>query len=112
MAEVAPGHLHPEPAEPALGLQRAAALEQGVIFASMVPAAATLAILERRFLVAVGWFGAAAVLSALGLIHSYRCTFGDTAVSLSPSWPQAAGYAVMALLLLAAPIVTEPSEGH
>ena len=93
-------------------IEGAFALEQGFILASMVLAAATVAILERRFLVAAGWSGAAAALSALGLMHSYQYTFGDTAVSLAPSWPHAAGYAIVAALLLAAPFVTEPGEGH
>ncbi len=93
-------------------IEGAFALEQGFILASMVLAAGTVAILERRFPRAAAWFGAAAALSALGLIHSFRYTPGDTAVSLAPAWGHAAGYALVALLLLAAPFITEPGEGH
>jgi AGZA family xanthine/uracil permease-like MFS transporter len=84
------------------------ALEQGFILVAMLISAATVAIIGRRFTSAAVWCGVAALLAALGLIHSYRWTFGDTAVSLSPAWPWAAGYAVMAACFVAARWVTEP----
>lgn len=91
------------------------ALEQGFIFTSMILAATTVAIIERRFTVAAGWSAAAAGLSALGLTHGYRYTFGDTAVDLSPAWPWAIGYAVIAAAMLAARWITVPDDragGH
>jgi AGZA family xanthine/uracil permease-like MFS transporter len=88
------------------------ALEQGFIFTSMILAAATVAVIERRFLRAAAWTGAAAVLSAAGLVHAYRYTGGDTAIRLAPAWPWAAGYAVMALVFASARWVTEPGETH
>jgi AGZA family xanthine/uracil permease-like MFS transporter len=90
------------------------ALEQGFIFTAMILAAATVGVLERRFRTAALWCLAAAALSAVGLMHSYRWTPGDTAVSLTPAWPWAAGYAIMALVFFMAPWVTTESEaeGH
>lgn len=88
------------------------ALEQGFIFSAMILAAATVGILERRFRTAALWCAVAAVLSALGLMHSYQWTPADTVVSLSPAWPWAAGYAAMAGLFLIAPWITMEGEGH
>lgn len=88
------------------------ALEQGFIFTAMVLAAATVAIIERRFRLAALWFSIGAALAALGLMHSYRFTPGDTAVALQPAWPWVAAYAGMALILAVAPWVTVEGEGH
>jgi AGZA family xanthine/uracil permease-like MFS transporter len=88
------------------------ALEQGFIFTAMILAAATVAVLERRFRVAALWCLVAAVLSAIGLMHSYAWTPADTVVSLTPAWPWAAGYLVMALIFAVAPWITVEGEGH
>lgn len=88
------------------------ALEQGFIFTAMILSAATVGILERRFRVAAAWCVTAAVLSVLGLMHSYVWTPADTVVSLTPAWPWAAGYAVMALIFFLAPWITVEGEGH
>lgn len=88
------------------------ALEQGFIFTSMILAAATVGVLERRFRMAALWCLVGAALSALGLMHSYAWTPADTVVSLTPAWPWALGYAVMALIFLVAPWVTVEGEGH
>jgi AGZA family xanthine/uracil permease-like MFS transporter len=88
------------------------ALEQGFIFTSMILAAATVEVIDRRFARAGAWMMVGAAASAAGLAHSYRYTAGDTAILLSPAWPWAAGYAAVALLFLAAPALTEPGEGH
>jgi AGZA family xanthine/uracil permease-like MFS transporter len=85
-----------------LWIDGAFALEQGFIFTAMILAALTVAIIERDFVKAALWSTAAAVLSALGLIHSYRWTPGDTALSLAPAWEWAAGYALMAAVFLSA----------
>jgi len=87
------------------------ALEQGCILTAMLLAAATVAVIDRRFVSAAVWCGAASVLSALGIIHSYRWTSGDTVIDLSPAWPWAIGYAVMSLSLLAARWITVEREG-
>ncbi|MGR9036537.1 MAG: NCS2 family permease [Gammaproteobacteria bacterium] len=78
------------------------ALEQGFIFTAMILAALTVAIIERHFVKAALWSGAASVLSASGLIHSYRWTASDTALSLTPAWEWSLAYALMALLFLSA----------
>ena len=94
-------------------IEGAFALEQGFIFTSMILAAATVAIVERRFLRAGGWMALAAGLSATGLVHGHRYTASDTAIRVGPAWPYVAGYAIAAVLLLAAPAITElDGDGH
>jgi AGZA family xanthine/uracil permease-like MFS transporter len=88
------------------------ALEQGFIFTAMILSAASVHVIERRFARASAWCAAGAILSAAGLVHSYRFTASDTALRLAPAWPWAAGYAFLAALFLAAPAVTEPGEEH
>jgi AGZA family xanthine/uracil permease-like MFS transporter len=89
------------------------ALDQGFIFTSMILSAGTVMIIERRFRAAAGWFATGAVLSAAGLMHSWKLTPQDAVMSLRPAWPYVAGYAFVAALLLVAPWVTERDEaGH
>jgi AGZA family xanthine/uracil permease-like MFS transporter len=89
------------------------ALEQGFIFSAMCLSAATVEIVARRFRHAAAWCLGAAVASALGLCHSWVFTPGDTTFALTPAWPHAIGYTVMAALLFTAPWLTRPSEdGH
>jgi AGZA family xanthine/uracil permease-like MFS transporter len=91
-------------------------LEQGFILSSVLLAAATVCVIERRFRQAAGWCLAGAALSALGLVHSYRWTPADTVLSLTPAWPWALGYLVMAACFAVAPWVTvavdDASGGH
>jgi AGZA family xanthine/uracil permease-like MFS transporter len=93
-------------------IEGAFALEQGFIFTAMLLAGATVAILERKFRAAAAWFGVAAALSFAGLMHSYQFTPGDTVVSLTPATQWGLGYLGVAALLLVAPWITEPGEGH
>ncbi|MGE5233099.1 MAG: NCS2 family permease [Acidobacteriota bacterium] len=88
------------------------ALEQGFILTAMILAAATVAVIERRFGRAAIWCGIAAVLSAAGLMHSYRFTPGDTAVALSPAWPWVGGYLAMAAVFALARWLTVEGESH
>lgn len=88
------------------------ALEQGFIFAAMILAGATVAIIEKKFLHAAGWCFAGAALSAAGLMHSYVFTPGDTALHLAPAWPWAAGYAIMGLVCGLARWITVPDASH
>ncbi|MBL4686509.1 MAG: NCS2 family permease [Nannocystaceae bacterium] len=91
------------------------ALEQGFIFTSMVLAATTVAIIDRRFLVAATWLGIASLLSMTGLMHGYAFTPSDTVIALGPGWPWVIGYAGMALIMLAATWLTVPDDddtGH
>ena len=82
------------------------ALEQGFIFTAMVLAAATVAVIERHFRRAAAWCVLGAALAASGLVHAYRWTPGDTAIALTPAWPWAIGYLLMAAVFAAAPWVT------
>lgn len=93
-------------------IEGAFALEQGFILTSMILAAATVAVIERRFLLASAWCWAAALLSVSGLIHSYQWTKDNTALSLTPAWPWAAGYALMAGCFFLARWVTVPGKEH
>jgi AGZA family xanthine/uracil permease-like MFS transporter len=90
------------------------ALEQGFIFSSMLLAAATVEVIERRFLRAAAWCLASAALSATGLMHAYDFTPGDTRLVLRPAWPFVIGYTLMAACFAAAKWVTKPDEagGH
>jgi AGZA family xanthine/uracil permease-like MFS transporter len=88
------------------------ALEQGFIFTATILAAATVAIIEKQFRRAAVWCAAAAALSALGLMHSYRWTPGDTVVALVPAWDFALAYAAMAAWFFMAPWITVEGEGH
>ena len=51
-------------------------LERGFIFSSMILAAIGVALIERQFVKAAGWSLAAALLSAIGIIHAYDLTPG------------------------------------
>ena len=88
------------------------ALEQGFIVTAMLLSAATVSIIERRFLTAATWCAVGAALSAVGLLHSYRYTPADTATLLEPAWSFVAGYSAMAAVLVAARWFTVPVEGH
>ncbi|MGA8890322.1 MAG: hypothetical protein WB493_02050 [Anaeromyxobacteraceae bacterium] len=87
------------------------ALDQGFIFTAMILSAGTVMIIERRFRAAAGWFAVGALLSATGLVHSFRLTPQDAVMDLRPAWPFVAGYGFVAALLLVAPWITEPEDG-
>ena len=93
-------------------LDGALRLEQGFILSSVLRAAMTVEVIERRFRRAALWCLGAAALSAVGLIHSYRWTSSDTVLWLHPAWPWAVGYLVMAVCFAVAPWTTVPSEEH
>jgi AGZA family xanthine/uracil permease-like MFS transporter len=93
-------------------LHGAFALETGFIFTAMILAAATVAVIERKFRVAAAWCGAAVVLSLTGLMHSYVFANGDTAIQLKPAYEWAIGYACMGAIFLSADWITVPGEGH
>ncbi len=85
-------------------------LEQGFILSAMLLSAMTVAVIERQFLCAAAWCLAAAALSALGLMHSYQWTAADTVLSLTPAWPWAIAYLVMAACFGLARWATVPLE--
>jgi AGZA family xanthine/uracil permease-like MFS transporter len=90
----------------------ALAIEQGFLFTAMLLSAATVAVIGRRFRAAAAWCLVASGLSGLGLMHGFRWVPSDTALSLRPAWPWAAGYALMAVTFFVAPWVTEEGGDH
>lgn len=88
------------------------ALGQGSLLTSMLWAAALALIVQKRFAAAAGWVGAAAVLSACGVIHAYTLTGGG--IESRIGWwvaPQfALPYAVGALVLLMCAFTAPRSE--
>jgi adenine/guanine/hypoxanthine permease len=89
------------------------ALEQGFIFTASILSAATVALIERKFVQAGFWCVAATLLSATGLMHGFvwQGTGGDNVLQLA--WNEwATGYAIMAVCFFLAPLLTEPGEGH
>jgi AGZA family xanthine/uracil permease-like MFS transporter len=78
------------------------ALEQGFIFSAMLLAAMTVAIIDRQFLTAAAYAGICALLSFVGLMHSYSWTPADTVIHLGwgagSEW--AIGYLLLAILFL------------
>ena len=87
-------------------------LEQGFLFTAMLLSAAAVGVIERKWRAAAGWCAVAALLSAVGLMHSYQWTADDTVLRLGPAWPFAAGYAVMALAFFTAQWTTEEGGEH
>jgi adenine/guanine/hypoxanthine permease len=76
------------------------ALEQGFIFSAMILAAITVYIIDRQFYQAALWSLGAALLSWVGLMHSYNWQMADTVIKFGwgagGSW--AIGYILMAIL--------------
>jgi AGZA family xanthine/uracil permease-like MFS transporter len=93
-------------------IRGAFALEQGFIFTSMILSAATVAVIERRFVRAGLWMLLAAALAAAGLVHGHAYTPGDTVLRLGPAVPWAVGYLAVAALFLAARWITVPGDSH
>lgn len=88
------------------------ALDQGFIFTSMILAAVTVAVIERRFFRAASWCLVAAFLSAVGLMHSFQFVPGGTAIRIAPAWPWVYGYLVMGGCFFLARWLTVPHKGH
>jgi len=81
------------------------ALEQGVLFTSMILAGAVVAIIDGKFRQAGLWFFAGSLLSGIGLMHGWTWTGGDTALHILPKEiPDAVlGYTIAGLLCFLAP---------
>lgn len=89
------------------------ALDQGFIFTSIIWAALTVAIIERKFQQAALWALAGAALSCAGLMHGFQFTPGDVVVKLGFAAKWVWGYLAAAAVLFLAPYVTEPDlAGH
>jgi AGZA family xanthine/uracil permease-like MFS transporter len=95
--------------------QGAFALEQGFLLTSMVWAAITVEIIERRFGRAALWALGGAALSLVGLVHSYAFTPADTVQDLAfgKAWQFALAYALLAgLLVLGRKLRRDEAAGH
>ncbi|MEA3411956.1 MAG: NCS2 family permease [Pseudomonadota bacterium] len=88
------------------------ALEQGFILTAMLLAATTVFVIERHFARAAFCCLIAAALSSTGLMHGFSWTASDTVLSLTPAWPWAIAYAVMALCFTAAKWVTVADDAE
>jgi adenine/guanine/hypoxanthine permease len=53
------------------------AIGEGYIYTCMILSAATVHIIDRRFMVAAAWFASGGVIAILGLAHNYRITGSD-----------------------------------
>jgi AGZA family xanthine/uracil permease-like MFS transporter len=100
------------------------ALEQGFLYAAMIWAAIVVGIVDRAWHRAAAWCGVGALLSALGLMHSYVLTGRDTVISLPlldwltghwtpgqalfPAGGVALGYLCASLVFLSARYLTRP----
>lgn len=73
------------------------ALEQGLIFTSMILSTITVYIIERQFGKAGVWCLSAAFLSWIGLLHSFQWTPTDTVLAFG--WGKGGNYALSYLLL-------------
>jgi adenine/guanine/hypoxanthine permease len=89
------------------------AVEQGFLLTSMVWSALTVEIIERRFIRASMWALSGAVLSLVGLVHSYAYTPGDTvqALAFGKAWPFTVGYALLAILLASGKLLKPDDHG-
>ena len=78
-------------------IEGAFSLEQGVILSAMILSAITVYIIEQKFGLAALWALSAALLSGVGLIHSFAWTPTDTVVELG--WGAGAEWAISYFLL-------------
>lgn len=98
------------------------ALEQGFLYAAMIWSAIIVYIVDREFKRAACWSLSGALLSILGLMHSYQLTGSDSIIhlpliqlfsgntadfaALFPAWEYAVGYLFVGMLLFATPWIT------
>ncbi len=75
-------------------------LERGFIFTSMILAAMTVCLIERKYRAAAAWAAVAAAVSATGLMHGYTISNGAIINAYGPShtWPFVLGYSGIALV--------------
>ncbi|HSA59675.1 MAG TPA: NCS2 family permease [bacterium] len=80
------------------------ALNQGFILSSMIWAAIAVSLIDNEFVKASLWALAGAVLSLVGVIHTYKIEGNDVLqhYGWTVGWPHAAGYAMAGILFLLA----------
>lgn len=102
------------------------ALEQGFLYSAMIWSAIVVYIVDHRWKVAAWWSLSGAVLSILGLMHSYQLTGTDSVINLPmlslfsadqpsfasmfPAWEYAVGYLLVGILLLLTPIISKSAS--
>ena len=70
------------------------ALEQGWIYTSVLFAASTVAIVDKRFFSFLAWLAAAGLLALTGIIHNFKILDSDITSGLGPAWNWVLGYAL------------------
>jgi AGZA family xanthine/uracil permease-like MFS transporter len=77
-------------------------LERGFIFTSMILAAMTVCLIERKYRAAAAWAAVAAAVSATGLMHGYEIANGAIINAYGPShtWPFVLGYGGIAVVFI------------
>lgn len=104
------------------------AIEQGTFMCALIVSTITVMVIDRKLVTAALWAFSAAVLSALGFLHSWRYVTGDTvgsmplvdrltgapvaSASLFPAGPYAIAYASLAAVLVLAKFFTVPADPH
>lgn len=80
------------------------ALNQGFIVSSMVWSAIAVSLIDNDFVKASLWAGSGAVLSLVGVLHTFRIEGNDVMQNYgwTVGWRYAAGYALVAVLFLSA----------
>jgi AGZA family xanthine/uracil permease-like MFS transporter len=90
------------------GLAGVFAIDAGYIFMSVIWALITVYVIERQFRrAALGAF-VAALVTAVGLMHSYQVTKFDIISSIQPAWPWVGAYLLMGLVFLVTPLIARP----
>jgi AGZA family xanthine/uracil permease-like MFS transporter len=77
-------------------------LERGFIFTSMILAAMTVCLIEKKYRAATAWAAVAAAVSATGLMHGYEIANGAIINAYGPShtWPFVLGYCGIAVVFI------------
>jgi len=90
------------------------ALNQGFILTSMIWSAIAVALIDNQFSKACLWALAGAILSLVGVIHTYRIETNDVLqhYGWTVGWPYAASYAMAALLFLGAKALKKNGAAH
>ncbi|MDH4262210.1 MAG: NCS2 family permease [Spirochaetia bacterium] len=78
------------------------AMDRGFIFTSMILAAMTVAVIDKKFQTAALWTLVASAVSATGMIHGFALKNGAIVNSYGPAttWPFVLGYAAMGVIFL------------
>jgi AGZA family xanthine/uracil permease-like MFS transporter len=76
------------------------ALEQGWLYASVVLATITVAIVEKKFTSVIAWLAVAGGLAFLGIIHHFQVLNTDITTKLGPAWNWIVGYLLTLVVLV------------